>query len=154
MACEVLDTISPQFLADLYSWGAVGARTTESQVHRQLVSGLSFPIGFKNGSSGNITIACDAMKSASSPHSFLGPLVKSAAIHLLLLTVCRCHRTRSCSHRPHERKSSSSRYPPWRRQRPQLRRCVCRVHNQGLPEESPTEYHDRCVARQQPKGLP
>lgn len=72
VACEVLDTISPQFLADLYSWGAVGARTTESQVHRQLVSGLSFPIGFKNGSSGNITNACDAMKSASSPHSFLG----------------------------------------------------------------------------------
>ncbi|RHZ52819.1 uncharacterized protein CDV56_100674 [Aspergillus thermomutatus] len=72
VACEVLDTISPQFLADLYSWGAVGARTTESQVHRQLVSGLSFPIGFKNGSSGNINIALDGMKSAASPHSFLG----------------------------------------------------------------------------------
>jgi hypothetical protein len=73
VACEVLDTISPQFLADLYSWGAVGARTTESQVHRQLVSGLSFPIGFKNGSSGNINIALDGMKSAASAHSFLGP---------------------------------------------------------------------------------
>ncbi|EAW12211.1 3-deoxy-7-phosphoheptulonate synthase [Aspergillus clavatus NRRL 1] len=72
VACEVLDTISPQFVADLYSWGAVGARTTESQVHRQLVSGLSFPIGFKNGSSGNINIALDGMQSAASPHSFLG----------------------------------------------------------------------------------
>ncbi|PYH43123.1 3-deoxy-7-phosphoheptulonate synthase, partial [Aspergillus saccharolyticus JOP 1030-1] len=72
VACEVLDTISPQFLADLYSWGAVGARTTESQVHRQLVSGLSFPIGFKNASSGKINVALDGMQSAASPHSFLG----------------------------------------------------------------------------------
>ncbi|KAJ1481352.1 hypothetical protein T484DRAFT_1625836 [Baffinella frigidus] len=70
--CEFLDTISPQFLADLVSWGAIGARTTESQVHRELASGLSMPIGFKNGTSGwDIKIACDAITSSSFAHSFL-----------------------------------------------------------------------------------
>lgn len=69
---ELLDTISPQFIADLISWGAIGARTTESQLHRELVSGLSMPVGFKNGSSGDIQIAVDAMLAAASPHVFLG----------------------------------------------------------------------------------
>ena len=69
---EVLDTITPQYISDLISWGAIGARTTESQVHRQLVSGLSMPIGFKNGTSGDIKIAADAIVSASYPHSFMG----------------------------------------------------------------------------------
>lgn len=68
---EFLDTISPQYIGDLISWGAIGARTTESQVHRELASGLSAPIGFKNGTDGNIKIAVDAMLSASSPHHFL-----------------------------------------------------------------------------------
>jgi 3-deoxy-7-phosphoheptulonate synthase len=71
-ATEFLDTISPQFVADLISWGAIGARTTESQIHRELASGLSMPIGFKNGTSGSIQIALDAIQSASRPHHFLG----------------------------------------------------------------------------------
>lgn len=69
---ELLDTISPQFIADCISWGAIGARTTESQLHRELASGVSFPVGFKNGTDGNITIAMDAITSASNPHHFLG----------------------------------------------------------------------------------
>jgi 3-deoxy-7-phosphoheptulonate synthase len=69
--CEFLDTITPQYLADLGSWGAFGARTTESQVHRELASGLSVPVGFKNGTDGNIQIAIDAVQAASHPHSFL-----------------------------------------------------------------------------------
>lgn len=69
---ELLDTISPQFIADLISWGAIGARTTESQLHRELASGVSFPIGFKNGTDGSITVAIDAMHSASNPHAFMG----------------------------------------------------------------------------------
>ncbi len=69
--CEFLDTISPQYLADLVAWGAIGARTTESQVHRELASGLSCPVGFKNGTDGNIKIAADAVGAASNPHHFL-----------------------------------------------------------------------------------
>ena len=68
---EFLDTITPQFIADLVSWGAIGARTTESQVHRELASGLSMPVGFKNGTDGNIQIAIDAISAAQSPHHFL-----------------------------------------------------------------------------------
>jgi 3-deoxy-7-phosphoheptulonate synthase len=68
---EFLDVISPQYVADLISWGAIGARTTESQVHRELASGLSCPVGFKNGTDGNIKIAADAIKAASQPHHFL-----------------------------------------------------------------------------------
>ncbi len=69
---EFLDTISPQYIGDLISWGAIGARTTESQVHRELASGVSAPIGFKNGTDGNIRIATDAIQSAARPHHFLG----------------------------------------------------------------------------------
>ncbi len=69
---EFLDMISPQYLAGLVSWGAIGARTTESQGHRQLASGLSCPIGFKNGTSGNVQIALEAIQSAAHPHTFLG----------------------------------------------------------------------------------
>ncbi len=68
---EFLDVISPQYIGDLISWGAIGARTTESQVHRELSSGLSAPIGFKNGTDGNIKIAVDAIQAASQPHHFL-----------------------------------------------------------------------------------
>ena len=68
---EFLDVISPQYLGDLIAWGAIGARTTESQVHRELASGLSAPIGFKNGTDGNIRIATDAIQSAARPHHFL-----------------------------------------------------------------------------------
>ncbi|MCH9758646.1 MAG: 3-deoxy-7-phosphoheptulonate synthase [Proteobacteria bacterium] len=70
-ATEFLDIISPQYVADLVSWGAIGARTTESQVHRELASGLSCPIGFKNGTDGNIKIAADAIRSSSQKHRFL-----------------------------------------------------------------------------------
>lgn len=69
--CEFLDMITPQYIADLVSWGAIGARTTESQVHRELASGLSCPVGFKNGTDGNIKIVTDAIKAASQPHHFL-----------------------------------------------------------------------------------
>jgi len=69
--CEFLDMTTPQYFADLVSWGAIGARTTESQVHRELASGLSCPVGFKNGTDGNVRIALDAVKSASQPHHFL-----------------------------------------------------------------------------------
>jgi len=69
--CEYLDMISPQYIADLVSWGAIGARTTESQVHRELASGLSCPVGFKNGTDGNVRIAVEAIKAASHPHHFL-----------------------------------------------------------------------------------
>ncbi|KAG7292351.1 Phospho-2-dehydro-3-deoxyheptonate aldolase amt16 [Staphylotrichum longicolle] len=71
IASEMLDTISPQFLADLLSVGAVGARTTESQLHRELASGLSFPVGFKNGTDGSLTVAVDAIGAVKHPHHFL-----------------------------------------------------------------------------------
>jgi len=69
--CEFLDMITPQYIADLVAWGAIGARTTESQVHRELASGLSCPVGFKNGTDGNVKIAVDAVQAASQPHHFL-----------------------------------------------------------------------------------
>ncbi len=69
---EFLDTIIPQYLSDIVSWGAIGARTTESQIHREMASGLSVPVGFKNGTDGNIKIALDAITSSSNPHHFLG----------------------------------------------------------------------------------
>lgn len=69
--CEFLDMISPQYFADLVAWGAIGARTTESQVHRELASGLSCPVGFKNGTDGNMKIAADAVQAAAHPHHFL-----------------------------------------------------------------------------------
>src|SRR5436309_2255324 len=71
-ACEFVDPISPQYTSDLVTWAAIGARTTESQVHRELASGLSFPVGFKNGTDGNVQIAIDAVRAASQPHSFMG----------------------------------------------------------------------------------
>lgn len=71
-ATEALDPISPQYLQDLISWSAIGARTTESQTHREMASGLSSPVGFKNGTDGGLTVAINALKSVSSPHRFLG----------------------------------------------------------------------------------
>jgi 3-deoxy-7-phosphoheptulonate synthase len=72
IASEMLDTISPQYLADFISLGAIGARTTESQLHRELASGLSFPVGFKNGTDGSLTVAIDAIGSAAAQHHFMG----------------------------------------------------------------------------------
>jgi 3-deoxy-7-phosphoheptulonate synthase len=71
VGCEFLDMITPQYIADLVAWGAIGARTTESQIHRELASGLSCPVGFKNGTDGNIRIALDAIRAAQAPHHFL-----------------------------------------------------------------------------------
>jgi 3-deoxy-7-phosphoheptulonate synthase len=70
-ACEFLDMTTPQYIADLVAWAAIGARTTESQIHRELASGLSCPVGFKNGTDGNVKIALDAVKSTSQPHQFM-----------------------------------------------------------------------------------
>jgi 3-deoxy-7-phosphoheptulonate synthase len=69
---EFLDLLSPQFICDLVSWGAIGARTTESQIHRQLASGLSCPVGFKNGTDGGVKVASDAMQAAQASHAFIG----------------------------------------------------------------------------------
>jgi len=77
--CEFLDTIMPQFLADLVSWGAIGARTTESQVHRELASGMSCPMGFKNGTNGNVQVAVDAIEAAKYAHHFLSVTKQSVA---------------------------------------------------------------------------
>jgi 3-deoxy-7-phosphoheptulonate synthase len=88
---EFLDTITPQFIADLVTWGAIGARTTESQVHRELASGLSMPVGFKNGTDGNVQIAIDAIRAASHPHHFLS--VTKQGIQAIVATRGndRCH---------------------------------------------------------------
>lgn len=88
---EYLDMISPQYVADLVAWGAIGARTTESQVHRQLASGLSCPVGFKNGTSGNVQIAIEAILSASHPHTFLGTSDTGQAAILLTSGNPDCH---------------------------------------------------------------
>ena len=72
VATEFLDLLSPQFISDLVSWGAIGARTTESQTHRQLASGLSCPVGFKNGTDGGVKVAADAIQAAAAPHAFKG----------------------------------------------------------------------------------
>jgi 3-deoxy-7-phosphoheptulonate synthase len=72
IGCEFLDPITPQYIADTVAWGAIGARTTESQTHRQLASGLSMPIGFKNRTDGNVGVAVDAVRAAAAPHSFAG----------------------------------------------------------------------------------
>ncbi|HEV7804162.1 MAG TPA: 3-deoxy-7-phosphoheptulonate synthase [Burkholderiales bacterium] len=72
VGCEFLDMVTPQYIGDLVAWGAIGARTTESQVHRELASGLSCAVGFKNGTDGNVRIAVDAIRAARAPHHFMG----------------------------------------------------------------------------------
>jgi 3-deoxy-7-phosphoheptulonate synthase len=72
VGCEFLDPITPQYISDLVAWGAIGARTTESQIHRQLASGLSMPVGFKNGTDGNVKVAVDAVRAAAAKHAFAG----------------------------------------------------------------------------------
>src|SRR5205807_3533441 len=72
VGCEFLDPITPQYISDAVAWGAIGARTTESQTHRQLGSGLSMPVGFKNRTDGNVQVAVDAVRAASVPHAFAG----------------------------------------------------------------------------------
>src|SRR6202161_2993764 len=72
VGCEFLDPITPQYISDVVSWGAIGARTVESQIHRQLGSGLSMPVGFKNRSDGNVQVAVDAVRAAAASHAFAG----------------------------------------------------------------------------------
>src|SRR5207302_11306448 len=72
VGCEFLDPIMPQYISDAVSWGAIGAPTTESQIHRQLASGLSMPVGFKNRTDGNIDVAVDAVRAAAAQHAFAG----------------------------------------------------------------------------------
>lgn len=83
VGCEFLEPTSPQYIADTVAWGAIGARTTESQVHRQLVSGLSMPVGFKNGTDGNIQVAIDGVQAAAAEHVFFGvdDLGRGAVVH-------------------------------------------------------------------------
>ncbi len=88
---EFLDTISPQYVADLVSWGAIGARTVESQIHRELASGLSMPIGFKNGTKGTVDIAVEAITAAKSPHCFLGVTKDGRSSILETLGNASCH---------------------------------------------------------------
>ena len=79
VGCEWLDPITPQYIADAVTWGAVGARTTESQVHRQLASGLSMPVGFKNGTDGDVQVAVDACRASATGHTFFGVTAAGAA---------------------------------------------------------------------------
>jgi 3-deoxy-7-phosphoheptulonate synthase len=79
VGCEWLDPITPQYIADTVTWGAIGARTTESQVHRQLASGLSMPIGFKNGTDGDVQVAVDALRASAASHTFFGVTTVGAA---------------------------------------------------------------------------
>ena len=88
---EFLDPISPQFVADAVSWGAIGARTVESQVHRELASGLSMPIGFKNGTHGSVEVAVDAVKASAQPHRFLGVTEQGLAAIVTTLGNADCH---------------------------------------------------------------
>jgi 3-deoxy-7-phosphoheptulonate synthase len=89
--CEFLDPISPQFFADSVTWAAIGARTTESQVHRNLASGLSMPVGFKNGTGGGIQMAIDAIRAAASPHSFLSVTEQGVAAIVTTRSNPDCH---------------------------------------------------------------
>jgi 3-deoxy-7-phosphoheptulonate synthase len=89
--CEFLDPISPQFFADTVSWAAIGARTTESQVHRNLASGLSMPVGFKNGTGGGIQMAIDAIRAAGNPHSFLSVTEQGVAAIVTTRSNPDCH---------------------------------------------------------------
>jgi 3-deoxy-7-phosphoheptulonate synthase len=91
VGCEFLDPITPQYIADAVSWGAIGARTTESQIHRQLGSGLSMPVGFKNRTDGNVQVAVDAVRAAAEPHAFAGIDPKGTPAILYTRGNAECH---------------------------------------------------------------
>jgi 3-deoxy-7-phosphoheptulonate synthase len=92
---EFLDLLSPQYISDLIAWGAIGARTTESQTHRQLASGLSCPVGFKNGTDGSVKVAVDALRAAAAPHAFMG-MTKTGQAAIFEMSATRTA-TRSCA---------------------------------------------------------
>ena len=114
--CEFLDPISPQFFADTVSWAAIGARTTESQVHRNLASGLSMPVGFKNGTGGGIQMAVDAVRAAATAHSFLSVTEQGLAAIVTTFAASGTRRvaSRPVASRPGSR-STSSRARSWMR---------------------------------------
>ena len=89
--CEFLDPITPQYISDVVAWGAIGARTTESQIHRQLASGLSMPVGFKNGTAGSVKLAVDAVRAAGAPHAFAGVDVSGTPAILYTEGNADCH---------------------------------------------------------------
>src|ERR1700727_3187475 len=91
VGCEWLDPITPQYITDTVAWGAIGARTTESQVHRQLASGLSMPVGFKNATDGNVQIAIDACRAARASHTFFGVTPFGAAALVTTMGNEDCH---------------------------------------------------------------
>ena len=128
---EFLDTITPQYIADLVAWGAIGARTTESQVHRELASGLSCPVGFKNGTSGTVDIALDAIKAANQPHHFLSVTKSGRSAIVATAGNQDCHVILRGGKRPNYDAASVAAVKD---------RCkvpTCRAH------------HDRCEPRQQ-----
>jgi hypothetical protein len=134
---EFLDVISPQYIGDLISWGAIGARTTESQVHRELASGLSAPVGFKNGTDGNLKIATDAIQAAARPHHFLS-VHKNGQVAIVETKGNKdCH------------------VDPARRQGAQLRRCQRGRGVQGAGgREAALPSDDRRQPRQQQQAAP
>ena len=137
-AREFLDMISPQYIADLVAWGAIGARTTESQVHRELASGLSCPVGFKNGTDGNVQIAIDAIQAAAQPHHFLS-VHKNGQSAIVETT-----RQPRLPHHPARRQDAELRRaepsrPPASSSRPPGLDCA---------------HHDRLQPRQQQQGAP
>ena len=91
VGCEWLDPVTPQYIADAVAWGAIGARTTESQVHRQLASGLSMPVGFKNGTDGDAQVAIDACRAAAAQHTFFGVTPAGAAAVVTTAGNTECH---------------------------------------------------------------
>jgi len=91
VACEWLDPVTPQYIADAVAWGAIGARTTESQIHRQLASGLSMPMGFKNGTDGDCQVAIDGCRAAATPHTFFGVTPAGAAAVVTTAGNTDCH---------------------------------------------------------------
>ena len=136
--CEFLDPITPQFTSDLVTWGAIGARTTESQVHRELASACSMPVGFKNGTDGGVQIALDAIRAAAHPHRFIG--VTEQGLAGIVSTA---------------RQPRLPRHPARRRHRPQLRRDP-RAEDAGRAarRRATAAHHDRRQPRQQREGLP
>jgi 3-deoxy-7-phosphoheptulonate synthase len=120
--CEFLDTITPQYTADLVSWGAIGARTTESQVHRELTSALSMPTGFKNSTDGSVNVAVDACRAARSGHVFLsvGKEGLSSIIETSVSTVRLVFCQKVLKLLLFEGQSRRSRHSSWGCKRPQL----------------------------------
>ncbi len=133
---EALDPISPQYLHDIITWSAIGARTTESQTHREMSSGLSSPVGFQNGTDGGLEVAINAMKAVSSPHRFLGidPKAKSALFHTQGQSLCPCRST-------------------WRQWYAELRFSqYCPVRREMRSRWSLQQYHDRLQPREFKQG--